>query len=124
MICWGNEEQSIGIFKFASATPRNEIIGRHERGDVMSVVFSPGGRWMASGGQDGRILLWNYKQSQLMDVFELRLNCRGMMIDRCRGLEEAVEVRSTWNQGGSQYEERTLTLRELLLARGAIEAES
>jgi len=121
IIAWGNEESCVGVFDFAKTISQGEVIGRHRRGDVMSVTFSPSGHWLASGGQDGTIMLWDYEQRQLVDVLEFRLNCRGMLIAGCRGLEEPVELRNVWNRSTRQYEKQNVSIREFLLARGAVE---
>jgi len=59
----------IAIWNFKTTEPPTIITGAHH-GIINHLVFSPGGKWMASASNDGTIKLWEASTGQLVKTWE------------------------------------------------------
>nr|NIM14158.1 hypothetical protein [Candidatus Aminicenantes bacterium]NIN20283.1 hypothetical protein [Candidatus Aminicenantes bacterium]NIN86872.1 hypothetical protein [Candidatus Aminicenantes bacterium]NIO83133.1 hypothetical protein [Candidatus Aminicenantes bacterium]NIQ69059.1 hypothetical protein [Candidatus Aminicenantes bacterium] len=75
LLALGNERGEILLFsnidgKSLKSDTRIEshTIYRKHKGIIKALVFSPGGRYLASGGLDSTIMLWDLKQKKIADI--------------------------------------------------------
>jgi WD40 repeat protein len=66
-------------------------------GDVKSVVFDPQGRWLFSGGDDGRIIRWSLPKGEKLDEWQAPAEVRSLALSP-DGTTLASGLRGTSNQ--------------------------
>lgn len=59
----------IGIWLYNTATHQEVVLLTGHTGDVFSVAFSPDGHTLATGSDDGTVLLWNRRYPRRLRAF-------------------------------------------------------
>jgi len=59
LLATGGENGSLALFDTESGRLLKKLKGHHPKREVKAIVFHPQGQWLASAGNDKRIIFWN-----------------------------------------------------------------
>lgn len=64
LLATGGENGSLALFDVESGQLLKKLKGHDEKGEVKAVVFHPHGHWLASAGDDKRVIFWSLPQGE------------------------------------------------------------
>jgi len=96
LVYTGGVENSIVIWSWAKE--KTEAILEDSQGQVMSLALSSNGRYLASGGDDAAIRIWDLNpesgaRRRPVRGLEAKMNCRGLKFGGAIGLQRVVNER-------------------------------
>jgi WD40 repeat protein len=114
----GSDSGELFVTRFADAKWSSRILGIHED-SIRCLRVSPNGQYLASGGWDATVRIWDIAPDSLtfgqcLKALDMRMNCQGAKVSGARGLGRKT------TSGMTRQKEWQGTLLEFFADRGAM----